>query len=80
MFRKHSRLALLSSWFKCLLQADLPAHLGVDLAHCEKQAQIYVDESSGSVQIIQGELMTTAYFDGVASETEELLQVPISCC
>lgn len=49
------------------------------MVHCEKQAQSFVEECNGQVQIIQGELMTTEYFDGVAAEVEELLQVLRHC-
>ena len=57
------------------MQADLPAQLGVDLAHCERQAQQAVEQSRGSMQIVQGEIITSAYFDGLAAEIDELLQV-----
>ena len=57
------------------MQADLPARLGVDLAHCERQAQRVVESSSAMLQIIQSELMTDAYFDGIAAEVGDLLEV-----
>ncbi len=38
---------------------ELPALLGVDLVHCERQAATLVAESSGAVIEAQGELMTT---------------------
>ena len=57
------------------MQADLPAQLGVDLAHCERQAQQAVEQSGASMQIVQGEIITSAYFDGLAAEVDELLQV-----
>ena len=57
------------------MQTDLPAQLGVDLAHCERQAQQAVEQSGGSMQIVQGEIITRGYFDGLAAEVDELLQV-----
>ena len=57
------------------IQADLPAQLGVDLVHCEKQADKVVEGSNGTIRIIQGEILTDAYFDGIAIEIGETLQV-----
>jgi hypothetical protein len=57
------------------MQVDLPAALGVDLLHCERQAAAAVGESSGRVQLIQGELITLAYFDSLAAEVNDTLQV-----
>lgn len=58
-----------------LAQADLPAQLGVDLVHCERQAQLVVQNSHGTVQLIQSELMTDGYFEGITAEIGDLLQV-----
>lgn len=38
---------------------ELPALLGVDLVHCERQAAALAAESAGSVLEAQGELITT---------------------
>jgi hypothetical protein len=38
---------------------ELPALLGVDLVHCERQAAVLVAESNGAVLEAQGELITT---------------------
>lgn len=61
------------------MQADLPAQLGVDLVHCERQAEKVVQGSNGKTKIIQSEIMTEAYFDGVAAEVSDLLQVGAMC-
>ncbi|KAK9817206.1 hypothetical protein WJX72_011062 [[Myrmecia] bisecta] len=53
---------------------DLPAQLGVDLVHCERQADVIVRKSNGGVLLEQGELITLAYFDGLAAEANEMLQ------
>eukprot|EP00898_Chlorokybus_atmophyticus_P006603 jgi/Chlat1/6944/Chrsp52S09108 len=52
---------------------DLAADIGVDLAHCEKQAAQLVAEDP-TVTLLQGDLITAGYWDGVAAEVEELLQ------
>ncbi len=41
-----------------LALVELPALLGVDLAHCERQAAALVSESGGEVIEAQGELMS----------------------
>ncbi len=56
-------------------QVDLPAQLGVDLVHCEAAAARAVDESAGTLSIVQGEIISQAYFDNLAAEVDELLQV-----
>ncbi|BDA42327.1 E3 UFM1-protein ligase 1 homolog [Coccomyxa sp. Obi] len=53
---------------------DLPAVLGVDLIHCEKQAQLAIESSNGSLQRIQGDLITLSYFDSLATEVNETLK------
>ncbi|KAK9845381.1 hypothetical protein WJX81_005067 [Elliptochloris bilobata] len=53
---------------------DLPALLGVDLVHCERQAAAAVSGSGASLQAVQGELITQGYFDNLAAEINELLQ------
>jgi hypothetical protein len=55
-------------------QVDLPALLGVDLVHCERQAAAAVDAGGGALRSVQGELITQGYFDGLAAEIDELLQ------
>ena len=57
-----------------MVQVDLPALLGVDLVHCERAAAVAVAEHPG-VLSIQGELITTAHLDSLASEADQLLQV-----
>ncbi len=52
---------------------ELPALLGVDLAHCERQARLLVEESHGGVIEAQGELLTQRYFDSLAAEVDEML-------
>lgn len=37
---------------------ELPALVGCDLTHCERQAAVVVAESGGSVLEAQGELIT----------------------
>lgn len=55
---------------------DLPALLGVDLVHCERQAAAAVAAGGGgALQAVQGELITQGYFDNLAAEIDELLQV-----
>eukprot|EP00878_Enallax_costatus_P006274 GHUV01006577.1.p1 GENE.GHUV01006577.1~~GHUV01006577.1.p1 ORF type:complete len:509 (+),score=174.38 GHUV01006577.1:756-2282(+) len=53
---------------------ELPALVGVDLAHCDKQAALIVAESNGNVLEAQGELITLQYFDTLAAEINDLLQ------
>jgi hypothetical protein len=53
---------------------ELPALVGVDLVHCERQVATIISESAGSVVEAQGELITTQYFDSLAAEVNELLQ------
>ena len=53
---------------------DLPAQLGLDLVHCERAAEAVVASSGGAVTQAQGELFSTAYFDGLAAEVDEGLQ------
>ena len=57
------------------LQVDLPAVLAVDLPHCERAAMQAVASSSGQLQLLQGELVTQGYFDALAEEVDDLLQV-----
>eukprot|EP00798_Chlamydomonas_sp_ICE-L_P012768 gene12768-16019_t len=57
-----------------LALVELPALIGVDLFHCEKQATALVEASSGNMIETQGELMTTTYFDSMAAEVNDLLQ------
>lgn len=61
-------------------QVDLPAVLGVDLIHCEKQAQQAIQSSNGSLQRIQGDLITLSYFDSLAAEVNETLKARLVNC
>lgn len=54
---------------------ELPPLLGVDLIHCERQSAAAVADSGGSIQLVQGELITVNYLDGLAAEIDENLQV-----
>ena len=54
---------------------NLPAQLAVDLLHCERAAQQAVAESNGQLRVVQGELITVEYFDKLAAEIDEILQV-----
>jgi E3 UFM1-protein ligase 1 len=56
-------------------QVDLPALLGVDLVHCERQAGAAVAQSGGQLQLVQGELITLAYFDALAVDVADSLRV-----
>ncbi|KAG1674314.1 hypothetical protein FOA52_013503, partial [Chlamydomonas sp. UWO 241] len=57
-----------------LALVELPALLGVDLVHCERQAKNLVQASKGDMIEAQGELITQMYFDGLAAEVNEMLQ------
>ena len=57
------------------VQVNLPAQLAVDLLHCERAAQQAVTESNGQLRLVQGELITVEYFDNLAAEIDEILQV-----
>lgn len=52
---------------------ELPALLGVDSVHCERQAAAIAAESRGEVVEVQGELIATYYFDAIAAEINEQL-------
>ena len=54
--------------------------VGVDLFHCEKQAAAIVAESHGAVMELHGELLSNHYFDSIAAEIDDLLQVRESAC
>ena len=56
-------------------QVDLPAAVGMDMIHCERQAKVAKEESEGALQLIRGELIMEAYFDNLAAEVQETLQV-----
>lgn len=43
-------------------------------AHCERQARLLVEESGGEMAEVQGEIISNAYFDGLAAEVNEMLQ------
>ncbi len=50
----------------------------MDMVHCERQAQLAIEESKGTLQLIQGELIMQSYFDSLAAEVQETLQVTCS--
>eukprot|EP00850_Spirogloea_muscicola_P017439 SM000150S01698 [mRNA] locus=s150:5550:10970:- [translate_table: standard] len=52
---------------------DLAASLGVDLFYCERECQ-ELAASDPNITIVQGEVLTTGYWDDVAEEVEETLQ------
>lgn len=54
---------------------NLPAQLAVDLLHCERAARQAVAESNCQLRLVQGELITAEYFDNLAAEINEILQV-----
>lgn len=58
-----------------IMQVNLPAQLAVDLLHCECAARQAVAESNGQLRLVQGELITAEYFDNLAAEIDEILQV-----
>ena len=66
---------LLLTWATHALQVDLPTALGMDMVHCERQARLAIEESKGTLQLIQGELIMQSYFDSLAAEVQETLQV-----
>ena len=43
--------------------------------HCEHAARQAVAESNGQLRLVQGELITVEYFDNLAAEIDEILQV-----
>ena len=47
----------------------------MDLLHCEHAARQAVAESNGQLRLVQGELITVEYFDNLAAEIDEILQV-----
>ncbi|PNH08080.1 E3 UFM1-protein ligase 1 [Tetrabaena socialis] len=53
---------------------ELPTIVGVDGVHCDRQAAAIVAESGGAVMEVQGELITTQYFDAIAAEINDHLQ------
>ena len=57
------------------MQVDLPAALGMDMIHCERQAKLAMEQSDGNLQLIRGELIMESYFDNLAAEVQETLQV-----
>lgn len=53
---------------------DLAGTLGVELIHCERQAQQIV-QSNADLTLVQGEILSSGYWDAVADEINESLQV-----
>lgn len=53
---------------------ELPTIVGVDLVHCERQASVIVAESGGTILEVQGDLISTEYFDSIAAEIDDQLQ------
>ena len=47
----------------------------MDLLHCERAARQAVADSNGQLRLVQGELITAEYFDNLAAEIDEILQV-----
>ena len=47
----------------------------MDMIHCEKQAKLVIEQSKGALQLIHGELIMQSYFDSLAAEVQETLQV-----
>ena len=54
--------------------ADLPALVSVDLVHCERQAVEVAAEPGAEVRLVEGELLTERYWDGLAGEVDEELR------
>ena len=54
---------------------DLPTALGMDMIHCERQAKLAIEQSKGALQLIRGEVIMETYFDNLAAEVQETLQV-----
>ena len=54
--------------------ADLPALVSVDLVHCERQAVEIAAEPGGEARLVEGELLTERYWDGLAGEVDEELR------
>lgn len=53
---------------------DLSGTLGVELIHCERQAQQIV-QSNPSLSLVQGEILSSSYWDSIAEEINESLEV-----
>lgn len=53
---------------------DLADSIGVDLYHVERQAQAVVSDDPG-LMLIQGEIISNSYWDTIAEEINERLQV-----
>ena len=53
---------------------DLQPALNVDVVHCERRARALAAEASNGVSLVEGELITPAYFDALAAETDEELR------
>ena len=60
------------------LQVDLPTALGMDMIHCEREAKLAIEQSKGALQLIRGEVIMESYFDSLAAEVQETLQVSYS--
>ncbi|XP_024383367.1 E3 UFM1-protein ligase 1 homolog isoform X2 [Physcomitrium patens] len=53
---------------------DLSGTLGVELVHCERQAQQIV-QNNPSLSLMQGEILSSGYWDSIAEEINESLEV-----
>lgn len=53
---------------------DIPPLVNVDLVHVQRSADALVAAGAGSISLAQGELITSAYYDALAAEVDELLQ------
>lgn len=47
----------------------------MDMIHCERQAKLAIEQSKGALQLIRGEVIMETYFDNLAAEVQETLQV-----
>lgn len=52
----------------------LGAALGVDVAHCEREAKALARDDAFGAKFLEGEIMTAEYFDGIAREIAETLR------
>eukprot|EP01023_Acetabularia_acetabulum_P023003 TRINITY_DN22604_c0_g1_i2.p2 TRINITY_DN22604_c0_g1~~TRINITY_DN22604_c0_g1_i2.p2 ORF type:complete len:233 (-),score=34.52 TRINITY_DN22604_c0_g1_i2:57-755(-) len=57
-----------------VLLADLPAKIGVDLSHIERQGEAIVAESDSKIIGFGNELIAIKFFDSMASEIDEMLR------
>ena len=53
---------------------DLQVALNVDVTHCERRARALAEDPANEVALVEGELMTPAYFDQLAHDVDEELR------